>query len=209
MRVCPKSKNLAFLVDVFPQTIYHEGFFYAEKMNTQEEWKAIAECNGQYYVSSYGRVKSYKCGRERILQPVLKGRKKHQYLSVSIAYLTGAKVKKIHRLVAIYFIDNPQNKPQVNHKDGNKLNNHINNLEWNTSQENNRHAWDIGLCESTRLAIINAKSKPVIDNITGTIYSSLKLACESIGENYYKHTSRIFHKRKNQRFFYIDDNGNG
>ena len=186
-----------------------KAFFMQKKMNTQEEWKAIAECNGQYYISNHGKVKSYKGGKERILKPVLKGRKKHQYFSVHISYLKIIKLEKIHRLVAIYFIPNPENKPQVNHKDGNKLNNHIDNLEWNTSQENNRHAWDIGLCESTRLALSKSKSKPVIDMITGIKYDSLKLACEEIKENYWKHVSSIHRQLKSQRFSYINKDGKG
>lgn len=51
----------------------------------------------------------------------------------------------VHRLVAMMFIPNPENKETVNHKDGNKIDNHHTNLEWNTYGENNQHAYDIGL----------------------------------------------------------------
>lgn len=53
--------------------------------------------------------------------------------------------KRVHRMIAIEFIPNPQNKPQVNHIDGNKWNNHINNLEWVTAKENRKRAVDTGL----------------------------------------------------------------
>lgn len=60
--------------------------------------------------------------------------------------LGGKKCNRLaHRLLAEVFIPNPKNKPQINHKDGNKLNNSIENLEWSTSSENVQHAWATGL----------------------------------------------------------------
>ena len=87
----------------------------------------------------------------------------------------------------------------VNHKDGNKSNSHIDNLEWMTSKENHQHAWDTGLFEGKRLA----KSKAVIDIVTGKKYDALTLACTDINESYVRHKLRIWKKSKLQRFFYI------
>ena len=194
------------MVDVFPQTVYPRGFFNAEKMNTQEIWKPIAECNGEYYVSSWGRVKSLKFGKERILKERMQG-PGLKYPVVSLSIKGNIHQIKIHKLVALAFILNPDNKPQVNHKDGNKTNNHIDNLEWVTHQENVQHAWDTGLFEGKRLAISKAtskaKSKPVIDILTNKKYDSLKLACLDINESYRCHHLRIFQKSKLQRFFYL------
>jgi len=179
-------------------------------MNTQpEQWKAIAECNGEYYISDYGRVKSFKFGKERILKPQLVGYKPNQYYGVNLSKTNNRKKEQVHRLVALAFILNPENKPQVNHKDGNKLNNHIDNLEWNTCKENIQHAWDTGLYESKRLVIIESRSKAVIDTNTGKKYKSLKLACQDVGENISTNKTRAHKKLKTQRFFYINENGNG
>jgi hypothetical protein len=169
-------------------------------MNTQEIWKPVAECNGEYYVSSWGRVKSYKCGNERIMKPYTTAM---GYLRIGILVNDKQKMHKIHRLVATAFIENIDNKPEVNHKDANKTNNHIDNLEWVTRKENIQHGWDNGLFETTRLALLESLSKPVVDIETGKKYDSLTRACIDINEPYSRHKSRIFRKSQNQRFFYL------
>jgi len=105
-----------------------------------ENWKDIAGYEGHYQISDCGRVKSLKFGAELILAQA-----KTNYLSVSLWLDGKLKVVKVHRLVAEAFIPNMDNKPQVNHLDGNKFNNKVENLEWATRSENANHALALGL----------------------------------------------------------------
>lgn len=89
----------------------------------------------------------------------------------------------IHRLVAILFVPNPENKPCVNHKDGVKTNNHYTNLEWCTDAENNEHGFKMGLLKRGRniKPYISVKdewsfNKPVIDLQTGVFYKTFEVA---------------------------------
>src|SRR5574343_229710 len=92
-----------------------------------------------YEVSNYGNVKSYFNSKIIIRKPVADAK---GYLRL-ILYKNGkANPKKLHRLVAQVFIPNPNNLPQVNHKDGDKTNNHVSNLEWISNIENMRHSFN-------------------------------------------------------------------
>ena len=84
-----------------------------------------------YSITENGEIINKRNGKKVKPQPNGKG-----YLRVSI----GGKLQFVHRLVAEKYIPNPENKPQVNHKDGNKLNNSVDNLEWVTNMENRQHA---------------------------------------------------------------------
>jgi hypothetical protein len=97
-----------------------------------ETWKEIQNYEGLYQVSNEGRIRS---NRGIKIQGDYNGYKKVR-LSKNSRQLT----KQVHRLVAQAFISNPDNKPFVNHKDLNRSNNHVNNLEWVTHQENVDHA---------------------------------------------------------------------
>ena len=109
-----------------------------------EQWRDIAGYNGDYQVSTFGRVKSFKWTKPRILKPVLRG----EYLKVDLSIGNKAKQHSIHVLVAKAFIPNPDHKPEVNHDDGNKFNCHASNLYWATSAENHQHAVKNGLAKS-------------------------------------------------------------
>ena len=111
-----------------------------------EVFKEIKDFEKKYLISNHGRVwsnykndylkQAYNCKGYKIVGFSLPNNK--------------SCIKTIHRLVAIHFISNPDNKPQVNHIDGNKENNKVDNLEWNTCKENMNHAINAGLYTPTK-----------------------------------------------------------
>jgi hypothetical protein len=115
-----------------------------------EEWRDIPRDENRYQISNFGRIKSlqkiYFCGKkmstkkisyEKILTQHFDSRNKYLIIRLS------NKTKLVHRLVAISFIENTENKPCINHKDGIKYNNNSLNLEWAFHSENNLHSYRI------------------------------------------------------------------
>lgn len=113
-----------------------------------EIWKDIEEFKGQYQISNLGNVRSldrYVYCKSKTNPNLIKGKilkirfDKNGYCIVNLKRNQKSHIRKIHRLVSEAFILNPENLSQVNHKDGNKQNNHIDNLEWCTVDYNNKH----------------------------------------------------------------------
>ena len=122
-----------------------------------EIWKDIEGYDGDYQESNYGRTKSFKNGKIKILRPSVNV---HGYLTVRL----NSKTKPVHILVAKTFIPNPDNLSTINHIDGIKFNCHVSNFEWLSVADNNRHARRMGLVK------------------TGTESSRAKLTAEQVKE---------------------------
>ena len=111
----------------------------------QEHWTPIERFNGEYEVSNLGRVRSmkkYRGATGRIMPQTIQ---RKGYYAVTCWMNNKAICVKVHRLVIETFKPNPDSLPCINHIDGNKLNNHIDNLEWCTYQQNMQHAVRTGL----------------------------------------------------------------
>jgi hypothetical protein len=148
-----------------------------------EEWRSIPEFSG-YDVSSLGRVRSTDrfSGKRRGLvkgKELVQTPNKRGYPEVRLFKNSKSTAKVVHRLVAKAFIPNDENKLQVNHIDGNKLNNKTSNLEWMNNSENQKHAYSLGL-QPNRAGEGNGRSVLTDEKVTTIkeLYNSGKTAKE-------------------------------
>ena len=130
-----------------------------------EIWKPVSGYEGIYDVSDKGRVRSYRKGKHGICKTpkILKGQK-GLYKTVTLCRDNRKTTTYVHRLVAEQFIQNPNNYRVINHLDGDKYNNRVENLEWTTYSGNIQHAIRSNLC---------GKCKKVICKETGETYISI------------------------------------
>lgn len=150
-----------------------------------EEWKIIKGFP-KYSISNLGRVRNSETGKD--LKPFKVGTKNEQYYAVDF-YPYHKKNIRVHRLVAQAFIPNPENKPEVNHIDGNHFNNAVDNLEWVTGSENCIHAYRV-LNRKKYYGAENVTAKKVIRVEDGKVFDSLREAAEQSGIKYHSLISK-------------------
>ena len=135
----------------------------------KEIWKDIKEYEGLYQISNLGNVRSIK-NKIHLLKTIDDGK---GYEKVRLCKKGIIKSFRVHRLVAQAFIDNPNNYSEINHKDNNRSNNSVNNLEWCDREYNIQY--------SVKQNRMNCKSVVAIKNSKVFVYNSIKEASEKTG----------------------------
>lgn len=140
-----------------------------------EQWKKIVEATN-YEVSNLGRIKNTKSGQ--ILNPGVAG---NGYKQVNLRIIDSNKFEKryVHRLVATYWIDNPEKKREVNHKNLDRTDNRAENLEWITSSENQKHKYANGNYTTSNRKVIQLDK----NNNQIKTYNSVVEAAKAMGIN--------------------------
>lgn len=149
-----------------------------------ELWRPVKGFENFFEVSSFGNFR--RKGKEEGLAQCINKNGYKLVATKPYGRNKGNKTFRVHREVAIAFIPNPENKPQVNHKDGNKSNNLVENLEWCTAKENVEHAWKHGLANP--LLSLQVHNTKVTDEEVKEIYDkymrglgSLRSICKEAG----------------------------
>lgn len=134
-------------------------------------WKKYAKAS-DFSVSDDGRIRSHK--RKKTIE-LKAGVNSRGYPCVAINGIS----KCVHRLVAETYIPNPENHREINHIDGNKMNNHVSNLEWCSRSQNIRHAYNNGLRDSS--GSIKACGQPIMIVETGEKFRSISECARYLG----------------------------
>ena len=195
-------------------------------------WKDIEGYNGTYKISNYGEIQSLLPGKYRggqkygnILKPILQST---GYLAISLRKDNKTKNYLIHRLVAIAFIPNPENKKYINHINATKSDNSVHNLEWCTRKENIQHSIRLGLRKTpwninkgikpwntgkllsqehkdkiseSKKGHVSGHSRKVIDMENGKVYDSVRKAYKFSGYGISKFTKMLKNKHVNKTTF--------
>jgi hypothetical protein len=119
----------------------------------KNDWTEIPNYNGRYLIHPNGVVLNQKKYPKKAIV-------RRSYLTVKLFKNGRSRTEHVHRLLALTFIPDPQKKSEVNHINGNKLDNSLHNLEWVSHSENMKHAYDYGLCKkNSQTPVINLESR--------------------------------------------------
>ena len=145
------------------------------------KWIDLPKHEGLYEINEAGQIRTlHKRNRYMILtQRIDRG----GYYTIRLSKGGRASTHWVHRLLALTYIPNPHQKPEVNHKDLNKLNNNLDNLEWVTHRENAQHAYNTGAINPRR-GKDHPSSQPLLFKPTGEEFSSISEAANRVGRNY-------------------------
>ena len=154
---------------------------------TESVWKPVADHEGIYEINIHGQVRSIERlhkapnNTKRKLIPKIQKQRidRAGYWTVKLRNGIKEGTKYVHRLLALAFLDNPLNKPMVDHINGDKLDNRLENLRWATHAENMKYAYRLGLTK-----VPPAKSKKVVDTCTGEKFNSIAEAAKCLNLKY-------------------------
>lgn len=155
-------------------------------------------------IRGYSNYTIDECGNifsKRYSKYIKQNTDKNGYKYVNLSDNKNLTTFKVHRLVAMHFIDNTENKEQVNHLDCNKANNHFKNLEWCTAKENTQHAIKNGLRKNIQNILANINKKTVIDTNTGVFYDSILEASRFSNFKYSALKAMLTGQNKNKSTF--------
>ena len=172
----------------------------------KEIWKDIKGFEGLYQVSNYGKIRNSRNNKLLKTQKDIKN-----YVVITLKNKEKKYTLKVHRLVAQAFVENSLNKPQVNHIDGNKENNFVDNLEWVNNSENQYHAYKTGLKKRKigiyrkQLRLANEKRSIKIRDNFDNIYCSIREASRKNNVSQWQIKISLTKRKKiNGKIYYLE-----
>lgn len=162
--------------------------------DNMDVWKTVTD-NHNYEINKNGVI------RNKHTKKVMSPKNDKGYARVTLSNNGKKKTRSVHRLVAEVFVPNPENKPEVNHINGDGSDNRSINLEWCTRSENMKHAFDSGLKKPSG----GIKKRKVKITETGMVYGSLHECARDINGNFSRISDCLNGKRKSHKKYHFEE----